>query len=202
MQNLKGQSERLLVAAKGEPALMGSRIRALRKEAGLTLVQLSKRSGLSIGYLSQIERDLSHPSIRALTDIARVFNISMGSLFKTPDPARSEESRFIVHRNDRVSMNLTAGIREEVLSPDLDSPLKLFSTTLQPGAESGPEPTSHHGIEAGLVVSGEFTLVLNDKAYHLREGDSFSFPSQVAHRFYNASRWPVVVLWSLTGGED
>ncbi len=186
-----------------EPPLMGGRLRALRKEAGLTLVQLSKRSGLSVGYLSQIERDLSHPSIRALSDIAKVYGISMGWLFQAPDPARSEESRFIVRRADRGVMHLTAGIREEVLSPDLDGPLQLFSTTVQPGAVSGRDNTSHKGVEGGLVVSGELTLILNGEAYHLREGDSFAFPSHVPHRFRNDTAWPAVIVWSLAqdGGD-
>ncbi|GAB5469742.1 MAG: cupin domain-containing protein [Rhodospirillales bacterium] len=182
---------------------MGGRIRTLRKEAGLTLAQLSERTGLSVGYLSQIERDLSHPSIRALSDIAKVFKVNMGWLFQTPDPARNQEASYVVRRDERGTMNLTRGIREEVLSPDLDGPLKLFVTTLQPDAESGPEQTSHKGVEAGLVISGELMLVLDDKRYRLREGDSFSFPSRVSHRFYNEGRQPVTVVWSMAvdGGD-
>lgn len=187
----------LPLEAETEPPLMGERLRLLRKEAGLTLAQVSERSGLSVGYLSQIERDLSHPSIRALSDIAKVLEVSMGWLFQTPDPARNEESRFIVRRDERGVMHLTSGIREEVLSPDLDGPLKLFSTTIQPGAESGPEGTSHKGVEGGLVISGELTLILDGTAHRLREGDSFSFPGQVSHRFRNDTAWPAVVVWSL-----
>ncbi len=180
-----------------EPPLMGKRLRVLRKEAGLTLAQVSERSGLSVGYLSQIERDLSHPSIRALADIAKVFDVSMGWLFQTPDPERNQESRYIVRRDERGVMHLTAGIREEVLSPDVDGPLKLFSTTVQPGAESGPESFSHEGVEGGLVISGELTLILDGTDYRLREGDSFAFPSRVHHRFRNDTTWPAVIVWSL-----
>ncbi len=187
----------IAVEAGAEPALMGERLRVLRKEAGLTLAQVSERSGLSVGYLSQIERDLSHPSIRALSDIAKVFGVSLGWLFQTPDPARSNESRFIVRRDERGVMHLTSGIREEVLSPDLDGPLKLFSTTIQPGAENDPDGTSHKGVEGGLVLSGELTLILDGTSHRLREGDSFSFPGQLSHRFRNDTTWPTVVVWSL-----
>jgi len=186
-----------IAAYERPPALMGGRIRALRKNAGMTLAQLSAATGLSIGYLSQIERDLSHPSIRTLSDIAAVFNVSMGWLFQTPDPARTSESRYIVRRNERGVMNLTPGIREEVLSPDLDGPLKLFSTTVQPGAASGPEMMSHKGAEGGLVVSGTLTMVLEGQAYRLGAGDSFAFPSHVAHRFFNEGSQPAVIVWSI-----
>lgn len=185
------------LAAVADPPLMGARLRALRKDRDLTLAQVSQRSGLSVGYLSQIERDLSHPSIRALSDIARVFDVSIGWLFQAPDPARSQESRFVVRRSERGVMHLTSGIREELLTPDLDGPLKLFSTTVQPGAQSAPESTSHKGVEAGLVVSGELTLILDGNLHRLREGDSFSFPGKVQHRFRNDTAWPVVVIWSL-----
>lgn len=104
------------------PKLMGKKLRALRKDAGLTLAQLSAKSGLSVGYLSQIERDISHPSIRSLTDLATIFDVSMGWLFDTPDPERSDEGKYIVRRENRGIMNLTPGIREEVLSRTLKAP--------------------------------------------------------------------------------
>lgn len=176
---------------------MGARIRALRKEANMTLAQLSDASGLSVSYLSQIERDISHPSIRALSDIAKVLNVSMAWLFQAPDPGRSAESRHIVRWHERGVMHLTAGIREEVLSTDIDGPLKLFSTTLQPGAISSDLPMSHKGAEAGLVLEGTFTLILGDETYDLGPGDSFSFHSRMPHRFYNRGLEPAVIVWSM-----
>lgn len=178
-------------------ALMGSKIRALRKDAGMTLAQLSERTGLSIGYLSQVERDISHPSIRTLTDIANVFDVSMGWLFQTPAPEQRDEGHFVVRGDKRGVMHLTPGIREEVLSPDLDGPLKLFLTTLQPGASSSSSNTSHKGAEAGLVLSGTLDLMLEGQTYQLETGDSFSFSSRVPHRFSNQSGEPVVVVWSI-----
>ncbi len=180
-----------------EPALMGRRIRDLRKAAGLTLAQVSAKTGLSISYLSQIERNISHPSIRALSDIADAFDVSMGWLFRSEMRQGPGEGRYVVRRHERGVMDLTPGIREEVLSPDLDGPLKLFSTTLQPGAESGTSATSHKGAEAGLVVSGEMVLYLEDESYRLRAGDSFAFSSQVPHRFLNDTREPAVIVWSV-----
>jgi len=181
----------------GEPPLMGERLRALRKNRGMTLHQLSALSGLSPGYLSQIERNISHPSIRALSDVARVFGVSMSRLFETPEQGQGDVSQFIVRGGARTVMNLTPGIREEVLSPDLDGPLKLFSTVIAPGMSSGPSGMRHKGAEGGLVTQGVLELTLGEQTYLLRAGDSFTFSSQVHHRFSNPGKQPTVVVWAI-----
>ena len=78
---------------RSSESFIGNRMRELRKTKRMTLVALGKATGLSVGFLSQVERDLSSPSIKALHDIARVLGVNISWFFEENDPATTEERR-------------------------------------------------------------------------------------------------------------
>lgn len=176
---------------------IGRQIRELRKMKGLTLTDMAQRLGVSIGYLSQIERDRSRLQIGTLKAISDVLGVHINWFFQAQPERPPEEVEYIVRAESRRRMTFTGlGIREELASPNLAGPLELLVSTIEPGADSGEY--SHDGAEAGFVLSGRLTLWIDGRSFDLREGDSFSFPSTLIHRCHNPGSVVTRVLWVIT----
>ena len=134
-------------------AAIGDEIRGLRKAQGLTLKQVASGAGISVGYLSEIERNLSRLPIGVLKSICDVFGVHMNWFFRAGRLGPAEERDIVVRAANRPRLSFTGlGITEELLSPTLNGPLEMLISTIAPGADS--ENYSHSGAEAGLVLSG------------------------------------------------
>ena len=179
-------------------ARVGQEIRHLRKARDMTITQLSKATRLSQGYLSQIERGISSPSVKALHSIARALGVTI-SWFFSPASSDDDELRDIVVRADkRRSLSFSSGITDELLSPNLGREIELLRCTFSPGSESGTEPYTHRGEEAGIVIAGTLHLWIGEKHVVLNEGDSFAFSSDTPHRYENPTDEETVVIWAIT----
>lgn len=178
---------------------VGRRVRALRKAKGLSLDRLAEGTGLSIGFLSQMERGLSSPSLRDLAVVAEQLEIGIADFFDAGDSQAegSEEDDVVVRRSRRSRLQLwRAGIGKQLLTPRTgDSPLAIYFVHLKPGASTGEEAYTHHGEEAGVVLSGALLLTVDDRTWRLERGDSFRFASGRAHRFSNPEATPTTVIW-------
>lgn len=177
---------------------LGSAVRELRKARDLTLTTLAEGSGLSVGYLSQIERDLAVPSIKALHDIAEALGVTISWFFPPSDHGTEGERRYIVRGDRRRALNFGSGITDHLLCPSLSGALELLCSTFAPGASSGEEPYTHRGEEAGVVISGALELWVDDERFCLSAGDSFNFPSTTPHRYRNPGESETVVIWAIT----
>jgi transcriptional regulator with XRE-family HTH domain len=176
---------------------IGREIRGLRKARGLTLSELAEKSGLSIGYLSLLERDRATPSINALHAISRALGVTI-SWFFDANAAPVEERGFVVRRARRRRLEFSAGIVDELLSPSLEGSLELLASRFPPGASSGDAPYTHNGEEAGVVVRGTLELWADGKHFVLKAGDSFGFPSSLPHRYCNPGSEETEVIWAIT----
>lgn len=180
-----------------EGARIGGRIRELRKAHGRTLSDVASAVGISVSYLSQIERDVSRLPIGVLKRIADALGVHMNWFFHAAAPGPDEESDIIVRAANRRNLTFTGlGITEELLSPNLSGPLEVLISTVRPGADS--EYYTHEGAEAGLVMEGTLDLWVGDRHFTLGKGDSFAFPSTEPHRCVNRGRVPTKVLWVIT----
>lgn len=176
---------------------VGQRLRVLRRARGLSLETIASRTGLSIGFISQVERGLSSPSLKVLALLADTLQTGIGGLFEPafnePDP-----DPIVVFEKDRPELQLwRAGITKQLLTPPGGTQgMSLFHMVLKPGASTGDELFSHDGEEAGVVLEGRLTLVVEARTLQLAEGDSFRFESRRPHRFSNPSaRGRTIVLW-------
>ena len=176
---------------------IGREIRGLRKARGLTLTELAEKSGLSIGYLSLVERDRATPSINALHAISRALGVTI-SWFFDANAAPAEERGYVVRRARRRRLEFSAGIVDELLSPSLEGSLELLSSRFPPGASSGDAPYTHTGEEAGVIVRGTLELWVDGKHFVLKAGDSFGFPSSLPHRYCNPGSEETEVIWAIT----
>ncbi len=184
---------------------LGADMRQLRKARRLKLAELADASGKSVSFLSKIERGLARPSIAALQDIAEALGVEIGWFFQTDGPAPFDERPYIVRAGRRRRLAYSSvtstdylGMEDYLLSANLDGQLALGVTRYAPGASSGDDLYSHDGEEAGLVLEGEIELKLDDDVFHLSAGDSFSFPSNILHRFSNPGAVTAVVVWANT----
>lgn len=176
---------------------MGHQIRELRKIKNKTLQQLALEVGISVGYLSQIERNQSKLPIGVLRKLSDALGVHINWFFQGTQNTPPDEIDFIVRQTNRRRLSFTGlGIQEELLSPNLSGPLELLLSTIEPGADSGDY--SHGGAEAGLVLSGTMELWVDGKKFHLSAGDSFSFSSSFTHRCANPGTEPTKVVWVIT----
>ena len=188
-------------APKAEPAVdvaVGQRIRDLRRSRKLSLEATAARTDLSIGFLSQIERGLSSPSLRVLATIADVLGVGIAGLFGAKETDGTGSDAIVTREQQRAELNLwRTGISKQLLSPaGSEGRLNLFLVHMEPGGSTGDELYTHDGEEAGLVIEGEMKLTVDSESWTLKQGDSFRFASRRPHRFNNPSgKAKAVVLW-------
>ena len=175
-------------------ATLGQRLRAMRKSHGLSLMELSGKADLSVGALSQIERDLSSPSVRTLNKLATSFNVPLSYFFA--DPVAEEVDGIVIRRDTGHEMDVNAqGIHKHLLTPKGLDGLQLMMVRMTPDSSSGPEAYGHEGLDAGYVLSGALRLEVEGGIYLLTEGDSFGFDSTRPHRFECVGTQPAEILW-------
>ncbi|MDR0809590.1 MAG: cupin domain-containing protein [Gemmobacter sp.] len=178
--------------------LLGARLRELRKRRRLTLAQLAEGCGLSIGYLSQIERDLAAPSISALVSIAQRLRVTVQWFFSGgTEPVAEAERGYVIRRANRLRVGYEQGIVDELLTPRMSLALEMLRSHLPPGAEAR-QPYTHEGDEVGLVLSGQLELWVGERHFVLSEGDSFSYASREPHRYRNPGPGDTVVVWAIS----
>lgn len=171
----------------------GSDIRALRQSRGMTLSALALALGRSVGWVSQVERGLSEPTISDLRRIATFFGVPL-SLFFRPGDAPESERGHIVRANGRRQLGTAeSGLTEELLSPDLGGAFEVVRSVFAPGAAL-PEPVTRPTEEAGYVVSGVLELTIDGRVHLLQPGDAFRFKHQ-AFQWRNPGSEPTVVIW-------
>lgn len=177
---------------------VGTEIRELRKARDMTITELGRETGLSQGYLSQIERGISSPSIKALHSISRALGVTISWFFSATsntDPALRD---FVVRAENRRTLTFSSGIVDELLSPNLGRNIELLRCVFQPGAASGSEPYTHRGEEAGIIITGSLHLWLREQHIVLNEGDSFAFSSDIPHRYNNPTDSETIAIWAIT----
>ena len=178
--------------------IIGKRMRDLRKAKGLTLKQLAAETGLSVGYLSQLERQDADPSITALNVIGKALGVGINWFFPDPEELNNPEASIVVRADKRRSLRFSSGLRDELLSPSLAGKLELILTTFEPGASSGDELYSHAGEEAGYITEGQLELTIDDQVILLDPGDAFHFESSKPHRYHNPGKIKTVLVWVMT----
>jgi transcriptional regulator with XRE-family HTH domain len=178
-------------------AAIGEQLRELRQLKNLTLKMVSEKAGISVGYLSQLERNHSRLPIGVLKKISDALGVHMNWFFQQQATGDASERDIVVRAGNRRRLTFTGlGISEELLSPNLSGPLELLLSTIEPGADS--EDYSHDGAEAGLVLAGTLELWVSGRHFSLLEGDSFSFKSSEVHRCANPGATATKVLWVIT----
>lgn len=175
------------------PKTLGVDLRALRKARGVTLQALADDLGRSVGWLSQVERDLSEPSVDDLRRIARLLHVPISTLFGQP-AAPADEAGMIVRAGARRPIGSgQGGLIEELLSPDLTDDFEMVRSTFAPHSEIG-ETVTRPTQEVGYILSGKLDLTIGSRAFTVGPGDSFRIRGE-PHRWSNPYSEPATAIW-------
>ena len=179
-----------------EQHMLAQDIRALRKARGLTLAEAALKLGRSIGWLSQVERGISIPSIEDMRLFAGLLGVPLGLFFSHDVPDEAERGIVVRAARRRSLGTAESGLVEELLSPDLGGSFELLRSVFAPG--SALETASlRQTEEAGYVVSGSFDLEVDGVWHRLGEGDSFRFKAK-PFRWRNSGAETAVVIWAVS----
>lgn len=171
----------------------GRDLRALRKSRGLTLSDMARRMGRSVGWMSQVERDISEPSMDEIKRLAAILKVSVSTFFGA-SPAREGEEGVVVRKGARRPIgHRAAGLVEELLSPDLTDDFEVVHSTFQPGA-ARKTPVTRPTQELGYIVSGTLEITIGRTTHRLSSGDSFRIRGE-PFRWANPSAEPCVAIW-------
>ena len=172
----------------GAVRAIGVRLRQLRSKRGLALSQVAKAVGISVGFLSALERSHMSASVGTLRRLAHFYQTNILDFF---DPAESN-SRLVPPERRKV-LEAGPGVRMELLAwGNTVMEPHLFRIAAQAG--SG-ESYTHEGEEFLYVLRGELQIALQDEEYRLKRGDSFYFESATPHRWKNPGKNETWILW-------
>lgn len=172
----------------GTAGAIGGHLRKLRMKRALSLAHVAKAVGISVGFLSALERSRMTASVGTLRKLARFYKTNILDFFEA-----AQSNSPVVTPEHRKVLQAGPGVRMELLAygPAVMEP-HLFS--IAPAAGSG-ESYSHEGEEFLFILKGELQIALNEQQYHLNQGDSFYFESATPHQWKNPGRGETLVLW-------
>lgn len=170
---------------------IGSKIKQLRIRKGLTQEELADRAELSKGFISQLERDLTSPSISTLMDILQCLGSNLKDFFNDA----CEEQTVFCDKDYFEKEDLELQNKIEWIIPNAQKnimePVRL---TLSPGGSTYPD-NPHEGEEFGYVLSGSITLHIGSNAYKARKGESFYFIPDSTHYITANAKTGASLIW-------
>ena len=174
---------------------IGSKIKRLRVRLGLTQEELAARTELTKGFISQLERDITSPSIATLMDILEALGTNVSEFFSD----REDDGVMTYAADDMfIKVDEEAGVTIRWLVTNAQkNALEPILVTLRPGASTEPDDP-HEGEEFGYVLSGTITLLCGEQKHRVRRGDAFYFRPTGVHYLTNSGKTEGKVLWVST----
>jgi len=162
---------------------VGRETRRWRQSRGLTLAQVSERSGLNIGYLSQIENDKAVPSLDALVAIAAAIDVPVAWLVLDSTPAPR-----VVRASERPPIPVIEGARLTEVDAGTSRDMCIIEAVVEPGCSTGVH--SHRGDEHHVILSGQWRFSQGDHVVELGPGDYVAWDPTVPHDVENIGSEP------------
>ncbi|KRW61296.1 cupin domain-containing protein [Pseudomonas sp. TTU2014-080ASC] len=169
-------------------------IRDLRKHKNLTLGELAAKIERSVGFLSQVERGLSQPTVADLTAISEALGVPTTYFYSLSKP---REVRWVTRPNERRTLYYAGGITDVLASPSIAGGFSMLDSYLAPGATSGDGHLNDRDEQGGFVLEGQLSIWLDDaqEPVTLGPNDSFQLPPYAKFRYANLTDKPTRVLW-------
>jgi transcriptional regulator with XRE-family HTH domain len=174
---------------------LGAKIRRIRTAERLTLSELGEKTGLSVSFLSQVERGHNDPSINSLRKIANALGCPLTTFFED----RFRSAGPVVRKHERrVLFNTQSRLTYQILSRFQGGRIELLMTMLEPGTANVEQPMSHPGEEAALVSQGECWFELGEEGFTLKEGDAIYIQENTPHRFTNTGSETLIIVSAIS----
>jgi len=172
----------------GNAGAIGGHLRTLRARRRLSLAQVAHTVGVSVGFLSALERSQMSASVGTLRKLARFYKTNILDFYDARDATSRQ-----VRPAERKVLEAGAGVRMELLAWG-NTVMEPHLFRIAPDAGSG-DPYTHEGEEFIYVLRGDLEIALDGEQYRLKPGDSFYFESATPHRWKNPGRKETWVLW-------
>lgn len=174
--------------------LIGEKIKSLRIKMNLTQEELANRSELSKGFISQVERDLTSPSIATLIDVLECLGTDLKEFFNNDDDEKIvfEKEDFFIQHNEELGHTIKwiiPNAQKNIMEPII---LKIEAN----GTSSVYPP--HEGEVFGYVLNGNIKLHLGNKTYDVKKGESFYHKANDAYSIENKGKKEAVLLYVST----
>lgn len=176
----------------GRPKV-GALIRARRRQQQLTLVELGEAAEVSVGYLSQVERDHATPSLGTLAQIAKALGVSIDYFVAAP---ATHDALTRADERNRFSLDGSSIVYERLGADFPGNQLSSFLMTVPPGYRS--ETVAHEGEEILYVLEGAIKQKLDEQEIVMQAGDSLHFRGNRPHSWSNHTNEPARLLWTGT----
>lgn len=169
---------------------IGKKIKQLRTMYNLTQEELANRLELTKGYISQLENDLTEPSVSTLEDIVLALGTNLSDFFK--DEKQSEQ---VVFKKDDYFVKENLGFNITwLITNSQKNEMEPIIVSIQPQSQTDID-YPHEGQEFGYVLEGEVLLCIDNKKYKLKKGESFYFDSIKNHYLKNVKDKVCKVIW-------
>ncbi|WP_300063433.1 cupin domain-containing protein [uncultured Roseobacter sp.] len=182
---------------------IGHRLRAIRKNRGLSQRELATRAGLTNGTISLIEQNKTSPSVASLKSLLDAIQVSMAEFFSTLEEPGESKYFYGADEFTEIAPPHLDGAQAQLLSlrqigSAQDHALQLLHERYAPGADTGPGMLSHDAEEAGVIIRGEIEITVDDEVRTLGPGDGYLFNSRLPHRFRNTGREDCEIISACT----
>lgn len=171
---------------------IGSKIKRLRQQLNLSQSELADRCELTKGYISQLENDLTSPSIATLMDILAALGTDLSEFFRKEDDRRItfSENDFIEKHDDGMVLKwIIPNAQKNEMEPVLVELLSGASTSVD---------FPHDGEEFGYVLDGKICITLGESKYVCKKGETFYYEASKSHNIKNIGKTPARILWVST----
>lgn len=166
---------------------VGCEVRRWRQQRGLTLAQVATRSGLNVGYLSQIENDKASPSLESLAALGAALDVPISWFLQDSSPPPR-----VVRAAERRERDGPGGVRVAEVDGGIPRDVRIMLATTPPGESSGPH--AHAGDEHHLVLSGRLRATQGSYEVELGPGDYLLWDATIPHDAESLGDEPAVVL--------
>jgi transcriptional regulator with XRE-family HTH domain len=169
---------------------LGPRIRKQRHRLAMTLQQLGAASGVSVGYLSQVERGNATPTLGTLAQVSAALGVDVDFFVSTP---KTQDSLTRDGQRPRFSMSGSSLEYEQINASFPGHELTSYVISVPPGYVS--EEVSHEGEEIIFILDGEIVQVVDGQEHVMRSGDSLHYLGTAPHSWSNQTQEVARILW-------
>lgn len=171
---------------------LGTKLKEIRRQKNLTQEELADRCELTKGYISQLENDLTSPSIATLVDLLNALGSNLSDFFheEAEEKIVFAEAEYIEKQSDGMLWNwVIPNAQKNMMEPVL--------VELEAGAATQTD-FPHEGEEFGFVLEGHVTLIRAGKPHRVKKGESFYFTANKEHQIVNNGKGKAKFLWIST----
>lgn len=173
---------------------LGEILRNLRTKRKIPMGELAEKIGATSSHISQIERNISSPSITLLKKIAAELGVSITYFFEEESSASS-----VIKKEDRNKFRLAnSSLTYELLTPARAEKFQMLLTRIKVGGKLGDVPIGHEGEECCYIMQGEVEMIVHDKVYQLSKGDSIYYGANAPHNVLNLGDVEAIIISAIS----